>query len=377
MVANSGGPARRPGPALVDGWYRWFLPEHRSFGDVINRWPERLRPLVWRYGAVRAITLVVAGRKHDAVAAIRRDRGWRCLVLLSALLSSRPKLVVLHFIDNDLRRPGVHRLIDACWQPIERWALRRTMARAQVLTVWEGRRYAEEYGVEQERFRFVPFAWRHPPGGAAPQFAEAAARAGVVAAGRVSCDWPTLFAAAQGQDWPLTVVCSAAHRVLVESLNRDGRATVLTDIPQSAVQALLRRAAISVIATYDAGMSQGHVRLCESVDAGAPIVATRTRSLEGYVEEDRTAVLVAPGAPEALRDAIEGLLADPAHRDRLAQAAWSRAERWTWDDYLAGLSALMRGERSGAPQAAASACAPESSLREITLDTPSEPIDTP
>jgi glycosyltransferase involved in cell wall biosynthesis len=193
----------------------------------------------------------------------------------------------------------------------------------------------------------------------------------------VSCDWPTLFAAARGEEWPLTVVCSAAHREQVDSLNRDGRATVLSDIPSSAVQGLLQRAAVSVIATHDGGMSQGHVRLCESADARAPVVATRTRSLGGYVEEDRTVVLVPPGDPHSLRDAINRLLAEPVTRDELARAAWSRAARWTWDDYLVGLSELIRGGSSGAPQAAASAWAPESSRREITLDTPSEPIDTP
>ena len=149
----------------MDGWYRWFLPTHRSLGDVVNRWPKRVRPLVWRYGVVRAVTLVVAGRRHLAIVAIRRDPGWRSLVLFSALLHRKPKLVVLHFIDNDLRRPGARGLLDDVWRPIERSALRRTMARTQVLTTWEGERYAREYGVEPERFRFVPFAWRHPPQG--------------------------------------------------------------------------------------------------------------------------------------------------------------------------------------------------------------------
>jgi glycosyltransferase involved in cell wall biosynthesis len=140
---------------------------------------------------------------------------------------------------------------------------------------------------------------------------------------------------------------------------------------------MVRARAGVVIATHDGGMSQGHVRLCESADARAPVVATRTRSLEGYVEEDRTVVLVPPGDPHSLRDAINRLLAEPVTRDELARAAWSRAARWTWDDYLVGLSELIRGGSSGAPQAAASAWAPESSRREITLDTPSEPIDTP
>jgi hypothetical protein len=52
-------------------------------------------------------------------------------VLLSAMFGVRPKLVVLHFIDNDLRREGIRGLLDVGWRPVERWALRRSMVRAQ------------------------------------------------------------------------------------------------------------------------------------------------------------------------------------------------------------------------------------------------------
>jgi glycosyltransferase involved in cell wall biosynthesis len=381
VVANSGGPAARPRRAVVDGWYRWYLPEHRSFGDVANRWPARLRPLIWRYGVVRAVTLVVGGRSHHAIVVIRRDAGWRSLLLLSALVHRSPKLVVLHFIHHPVRQRGFASLVDRLWAPVERWCLRRTVLRAHVLSAWEAGLYSERYRIDPGRFAFIPFAWRRTPAATPPGFRLAAERTGVIAAGRVSCDWATLFGAAQGQDWPLTVVCSAPDRPLVDALNTDGRAAVHTDLSDEEVRALLESSAVSVIATREAGISQGHVRLRSSVDAGAAVVASHTRSMDGYVIPGRTALLVAPGDPDALRDAVNRLLEDPSAREELARAAWERAEHWTWDHYLAALSELARAQaHPRVPQAAASASAapaPPSSRREMTFDTPSEPIDTP
>lgn len=99
---------------------------------------------------------------------------------------------------------------------------------------------------------------------------------------------------------------------------------------------------------YDAGISQGHVRLCDAADAGAVVVASRTRSLEGYVEDGRTALLVPCGDPLAMRAAIERVLGDPAERSRIARAAFERAAGWTWEDYLAAIEALGRGRLGAA-----------------------------
>lgn len=388
MAANSGEATAQPRRALVDGWYRGFLPEHRSFDDVVDRWPERLRPLVWRYGKIRAVTLVVAGRAHHPIVVIRWDPGWRSLLLLSALVHREPKLVVLHFIDHPVRQRGFGSIVDRLWHPVERWCLRRTVLRAQVLSAWEAGLYSERYGIDAARFDFIPFAWRRTPAGTPPGFRSAADRSGVIAAGRAFCDWPTLFSAAHGQDWALTAVCSARDRPMVDALNSDGRAAVHTDLPAEEVQALLESSAVSVIATGEAGISQGHVRLRASVDAGAAVVASHTRSMDGYVLRGRTAVLVAPKDAEALRDAVNRLLDDPPAREELARAAWERAEHWTWDDYLAALSELARAGTqprvphaascvSSAPAAAASPPSERASRREITLDTPSPPIETP
>jgi len=59
--------------------------------------------------------------------------------------------------------------------------------------------------------------------------------------------------------------------------------------------------------------------LLEAMGAGLPVVATRLAGLEALVEEPGAGVLVAPGDPAALADAIDELLADPARCDDLGR----------------------------------------------------------
>jgi glycosyltransferase involved in cell wall biosynthesis len=234
------------------------------------------------------------------------------------------------------------------WRPIDRWATRRAVLAAHVLSRSEPARYAGAFGVEEGRFRFIPFAWRMQPVGAA--FA-GDPRLGVVSAGRADCDWPTLFEAARGAGWPLVVVCGEHDRAAVERLNADGRATVLVEIEHDRARDLLRSAAVCVLSIVESPASHGHVRLCDAVDAGAVVVASRVQSLDGYVDDGRTAILVAPGDPAAMRRAIDRLFADEGLRERFARAAFERAEAWTWDEYLRAIEAFVHGEAVPLPSA--------------------------
>jgi glycosyltransferase involved in cell wall biosynthesis len=325
---------------LADGWYGWLVTGFPALSDVIERWPARVQAWLLRFGALRAVVLFAFSIRYDAVLMIRTDRGWRTLLLLRALLGHRRKLLVLHFIDHTDRAGALAGRADRLWRVIDRWATRRALLAAQVLSEWEVEQYARAFGIEPERFFFIPFAWRM----AATDLPDPdPAEDLVIAAGRAFCDWPTLFEAAHAARWRLLVICGGHDRALVERLNADGRAEVLCDVSPERARELLAGAAISVLPMYDAGVSQGHVRLCDAVDAGVAVVASRTRSLEGYVEDGRTAVLVAPGNPEALRHAVDGLLSDPAMRARLARAAFDRAGAWTWVDYLAAIEAFGYG----------------------------------
>lgn len=69
----------------------------------------------------------------------------------------------------------------------------------------------------------------------------------------------------------------------------------------------------------------------EAMARGIPVVASRVASLPEIVEDGVTGLLVPPGDPAALREAVRGLIADPIRGATMGQAARRRAaERFTW-----------------------------------------------
>ncbi len=314
---------------IADGWYSWIT-DLPAFTDWLARLPAPVERAAGRVGALRGLLLFAASLRRDRVAVLYNDPGWRSLLVARALLGRRRKLVVFQFLD--LPKSGPRR-------GFERWALRRALAAAQVLSAGEAPRYAARLGIPERRFHHIPFAWRTAPEPGPP----AAGREGVISAGRAFCDWETLFAAAAGSDWPLTVVCSAGDLPRVRELNAGGRATVRADIAQEEVTAELRRAAVCAIVMRESGISQGQIRLSQAVDAGAAAVVTLTAALREYVAPGCSAAVVAPGDHRGLRAEIERLLGDTGECERLARAAWERAADWTAEDYLRAVTALARG----------------------------------
>ncbi|MFW6146344.1 MAG: glycosyltransferase [Planctomycetota bacterium] len=70
----------------------------------------------------------------------------------------------------------------------------------------------------------------------------------------------------------------------------------------------------------------------EAMAAGLPVVASRVGGLPEVVQHGRTGLLVPPGDPEALAEAIASLLADPDRRRRYAAAARQYARtHFRWD----------------------------------------------
>ena len=306
---------------IGDGWYAALVPALTGVDDT--RWRRVPR------GPWRGLVLGLLSVRADRVFLIRHDPGWRALLAFRALFGRRRKLVALHFIEP---RP-----VQGWRGRLDRWATRRALLAGQALTEAEAELLARRYDLPRARFPCVPFALRReegtPPDGA---------RDLVVAAGRAGCDWPTLRAAAEGADWPLVVVCGA-HDAEATA----GFADVRVDLPGDEVRALLRRAAVSVIAMRDTGAAQGHVRLADAVDAGAAIVATDVGALRGYVVPGETALLVPEGDAAALRAAVDGLLADPGRRAALRDAALAHAARRPWPAYLADVEALVLSPARG------------------------------
>lgn len=316
--------------ALADGMYGWLLPGADSFIEWLGRRSRWVRFGAERVGVLRGLLLFVASVNADRIVLVRAEAGWRTLLLLRAALGRRRKLIALHFI----RHPDGGRV----WPIVDRWAVRRALAVAQVLTEWEREQYATFYGLPASRFRYVRWALRRQP---AAELPPAPAEPLVLSAGRAFCDWETLFAAAQGRGWPLTIVCDASDLGRVQALNGSGIARVQSGVPADEFAALLARATVLVIAMDEAGVSQGHVRVMDANEAGVAVVATRTRSLEEYATDRETALLVEERDAIGLRAAVERLLNDGTERERLRRGAFERSQSWTGRNYLEATARLL------------------------------------
>ena len=101
------------------------------------------------------------------------------------------------------------------------------------------------------------------------------------------------------------------------------------------------RSAKALVAPSLGGESFGMV-LTRGFACATPVVAS---DITGYrdVMTDETGVLVPPGAPDALADAVTGLLDDEPRRERLGVSARRVAqERYSWDDIGRRLAEIYR-----------------------------------
>jgi hypothetical protein len=303
-----------------------------------------LRRALARWRPTRGALIHLAARRAGGAALLRLEPGLMSALVLGAVFGGAP-IVVLELIPNRPPRSALKRAVaTALYRCIERPAYRRGMRAGQALSEVESRALADRYGLPAERFPVV--GWALCRTGEAKVVA-AEERGGVLASGRAACDWETLFASAR-PDWNLTVVCGSGDRDRVAALNQRLGATVLVEVSRAEHDRLMRAAAVFAMPLVDDGLSAGQVRLMTATELATPVVATRVPTLAGYARDGETAVLVSPGDAPALRNAVDRLLADPAERGRLAEAALERARRRTYADYFADVRAMVETQLSAA-----------------------------
>ena len=101
-------------------------------------------------------------------------------------------------------------------------------------------------------------------------------------------------------------------------------------------------AAKALVAPSLGGESFGMV-LTRAFACATPVVAS---DITGYrdVMTDETGLLVPPGDPDALADAVSDLLANEPRRQQLGVSARALAqERYSWDDIARRLSSIYEG----------------------------------
>jgi glycosyltransferase involved in cell wall biosynthesis len=118
----------------------------------------------------------------------------------------------------------------------------------------------------------------------------------------------------------------AALEARAHALELDGRVRFLGSLPRDEVLALFRRADAAVLSS--AWENFPHT-LVEALAVGTPAIATHVGGVAEIVTDGENGLLVPPGDPAALAEAIRRFLGDDALRARLAAAAAPSAERFS------------------------------------------------
>ena len=296
-------------------------------------------------GFMRSLLLFVFGRGYELTVITRQLRGTGFLILLETLFGGgRRRLMILEFMPTPPSRHSVwSRWLDGIFTLcVLKPGLRRCLCMGQVLTMWERNHYAKKYNLPAERFEYVPWPQRRETD-PIPNF-DRGSPFTVLSSGRFGCDWVTLFRAAEGRGWNLTVICAPWDVKFVRSLAQKVEATVLCNLSAEEHQRHLEASAVYVISLQEEFLSCGQVRVMNAIRAGIPIVATNVVGLEGYLADDETAVLVDHGDPSAMRQAVERLLAFPDEGRRLAMKAFGLAKHRTFGGYLEQIRSFVHRE---------------------------------
>jgi len=178
----------------------------------------------------------------------------------------------------------------------------------------------------------------------------AAKPAGVLAIGNDGHrDWATLVAAAPRIDSDLTVLTGhPAPSRLPENVRwqpADWHRRLLSDAD---VRDAFRTAAAVVVPVKDVPQPSGQSVTLQASACARPVVLTRTRGLwdADTLRDGKNVLLVPPGDPEALAEAVGRLLSDPAAADALGRSARATVEATaTVEGYAARLLQVCEAAR--------------------------------
>src|SRR5579864_5857130 len=250
---------------LVDTWYTAVLPECDSLeNEIQRRFGRRIARLASSFSLIRGMLGWWIARDYDLVAMISGWPGTRWLIFLTAWLGGvrRRKFILLEFISCPER--VLNQMVFSVWFPlIYRPAIRRSLVAAQVMCPIEPEYYSRLFGLPASLFHVIPL----------PLLIEERVQEGsysesenmVFASARGIADWETLFRAAQGANWNLSVVCAKCDLKRVNRLNKDGLAKVQSLVSVAEHARMMAGAAVYVLPLPPRAVSCGQLRIRDAI----------------------------------------------------------------------------------------------------------------
>lgn len=284
------------------------------------RWHARELLLPFEVGSVRAVVTPLAA-----------------LFPVAAQLRRALRVVVVNYGLTTMfeRSSGARRKILA--------AAARAADAHVALADWQGETFAAQTGLPRERWRTIPLGiderWFSPQPAASGEPL-------VLTVGKDEArDFATFAEAVRGLDAQVEL---AVYPRNLEGVRLPPNATARVVGPVE-LRELYRRAACVVLpqrrSDYPYGSEGGGLTaLLEAMASARPVVATARPVLAEYVEHERTAVVVPPEEPEALRQGIERVLGDRDLAAKLGTAAREQVEREHTTRRFAERLAALLGE---------------------------------
>jgi glycosyltransferase involved in cell wall biosynthesis len=255
-------------------------------------------------------------RRHAYI--LTFECGWASFIIAAVqtlLRLHRPRHVILQFIMREKTGSLSSRL---------KYAFMRWCFSSVYLCICSSSResdyYADTFGWPGSKLAFVPFHGNpdHLTEGHAEE------EPFLIAAGRTYRDYRTLFEAVRETGAGLVVV-TGSHSTVPEAV--PANVTVMRELPQEELSALIRRSMAVVVPLEDRRISIGQSVILEAMAYGKAVIATRVNGTMDYVEHGHTGVLVSPGDVGAMRDAIDQVMRDSQLRRRLGNAARDEVRR--------------------------------------------------
>lgn len=270
-------------------------------------------------------------------------------VLVFALIrllpfAARPRIIFLPFIYTQRANPWANRARLAYY----RFVVRR-ISRAICHSRLECDRYRALFAGCGAEFVFVPWGAYVPPAAhlhAPARQGQAEGLPVVVAAGRSGRDYRTLVAAAERLPCRVVIICNAL--TALADVHESERVQIVRDAFHDDYLRRLAGADIVVLPLQVDDISAGQMVLVEALSFARPLIVTRTPTIEEYVDDGDTALLVPRGDVAALEGAIRRLLDSPAEAAAMGQRGCAAYHaRFSLLTHMRALIAAIGGESAG------------------------------
>ena len=284
----------------------------------------RGHPFFAGFDVVRALSVMLAGRRSADIVMLVPELGAVVSVLLRRVLGLGPPVAPWDVSADEGWRPRRY-VLRFVLPRVDRVLALSRHHKAHVEATWRPRAPAELIGYSVDEVFFRP----------SEGDGQDDANSTVLSVGD---DWARDFATLVEAcvNLPVRLVLETRQPVVVPPAAADRIQLMPQRLSYRELRDLYAASTIVVLLLKPSAHPRGITTLFEAMAMGRPVVVPDVGMTNEFVTHDQTRLLVPPGDAAALREAIAGLLADPARRRRLGANARAFLEQHLSMEAFAG-----------------------------------------